>query len=136
MRKEIRILRNTGLKLNARKRKTLKSEFVRNRENIVVNDEEVEDIEGFAYLGAIIDKEGGGSKDMRNRLQKVRGAFQGQWKVWTARGIGRRTKRRLFKTLVRPVLLHVCETCKIIKTNESKLKSFKCQCLRRIQRIR
>ena len=57
-----------GLKLNARKRKTLRSEFVRNRENIVVNDEEVEDIEGFAYLGAIIDKEGGGSKDMRNRL--------------------------------------------------------------------
>ena len=43
-----------GLKLNARKRKTLRSEFVRNRENIVVNDEEVEDIEGFAYLGAII----------------------------------------------------------------------------------
>ena len=102
----------------------------------MVNDEEVEDIEGFAYLGAIVDKEGGGSKDMRNRLQKVRGAFQRQWKVWTARGIGRRIKRRLFKTLVRPVLLYVCETCKITETNESKLKSFKCQCLRRIQRIR
>ena len=64
----------------------------------MVNGEEVEDVEEFVYLGAIVDKEGGGSKDIGNRLQKARGAFQRLWKVWAARGIGRRTKIRLFKT--------------------------------------
>ena len=44
--------------------------FVPNRESIVVNVKEVEDVEEFAYLGAIVDKEGGGSK-FRNRLQKA-----------------------------------------------------------------
>ena len=34
----------------------------------------------------------GGSKDIRNRLQKARGAFWRLWRVWAARGIGRRTK--------------------------------------------
>ena len=95
-------------KLNARNCKTPRTEFARNRENIVVNCEEVEDVEEFAYLGAIVDKEGGGSKDIGNRLQKARGAFQKLWKVWAARKIGRRTKIRLLKSSVRPVLLYGC----------------------------
>ena len=45
-----------SLKLIARKCKTMRAEFV--------------------YLGAIVDKEGGGSRDIRNRLQTIRGAFQ------------------------------------------------------------
>ena len=44
-----------GLKLDARKCKTLRTEFATNRESIVVNDEEVEDVEEFSYLGAIVD---------------------------------------------------------------------------------
>ena len=47
---------------------------------------------------AIVDKEGGGSDNIRNRLQKARGAFLRLWKVWAARGIRRRTKIRLFET--------------------------------------
>ena len=47
-----------GLKLDARKCKTLRTEFARNRESIVMNNEEVEDVQEFAYLGVIVDKEG------------------------------------------------------------------------------
>ena len=101
----------------------------------MVNGREVEDVEEFPYLGATVDKEGGGSKDIMNRLQKARRAFQRLGKVWAARGIGRRTKVRLFKTLIRPVLLYGCETWKITKADKRKLNSFQCQCLRRIMRI-
>ena len=34
----------------------------------MVNGEEVEDAKEFAYLGTIVDKEGGGNEDVRNRL--------------------------------------------------------------------
>ena len=40
--------------------------------------------------------EGGGSKDIIHCLQRARGAFQRLRRVWAARGIGRRTKMRLF----------------------------------------
>ena len=125
-----------GLKLSARKCKTLRTEYASNRERIAVNGEEVEDVGEFPYLGATVDKEGGGSRDIRNRLQKARGVFQRLGKVWAARGIGRGTKIRLFQTLVRPVLLDGCETWKITKADERRLNSFQCQCLRRILRIR
>ena len=73
----------------------------------MVDGEELDDIEEFTYLGAIVDKDGGGSKDIMHRLQKARDAFQRLRRVWAAKGIGRRTKIRLFKTLVRPVLLYI-----------------------------
>ena len=60
---------------------------------IVVDGEEVDDVEG-----AVVDKEGGGSKDIMHRLQKARDVFQRLRRVWTATGIRRRTKIRLFKT--------------------------------------
>ena len=36
----------------------------------MVNGEEVEDVEVIVYLGATVNKEGGGSRDIANRLQK------------------------------------------------------------------
>ena len=64
-----------GLKLNARKCNTLRTECACSREKIVVDGEEVDDGEDFTYLGAIVDKECGGSKDIMYHLQKARGAF-------------------------------------------------------------
>lgn len=102
----------------------------------VVNGEEVDDVEEFTYLRAIVDKEGGGSKDIMHRLQKVRDAFQRLRRVWATREIGRRTKIRLFKALVCPVPLYGFETWKITKNNDRELNSFQCRCLRRILQIR
>ena len=59
-----------GFKPNARKCKTLRTEHASNMESIVVNGEEVEDVEEFPYQGGTVDKEGGGSKDIENRLQR------------------------------------------------------------------
>ena len=60
-----------GLKLNARKRKTLRTECASRREKIVVDGEEVDDVEEFTYLGATVDKEGGGSKGFECSLRKL-----------------------------------------------------------------
>ena len=53
-------------------------------------------VEEFTYLGAMVDKVGGGSKGIMHRLQKARGPFQRLGMVWAARGIGRIAKIRLF----------------------------------------
>ena len=81
----------------------------------MVDGEEMDDVKEFTSLGAILDKEGGGSKDIMQRLQKARGAFQRLRTIWAARVIGRRAK--------------------IVKSDERKLKSFQCQCFRRMLRI-
>ncbi len=54
-------------------------------------------------------KDGGGVKDLKNRLSKARGAFIRLKKTWSSNSISR-TKVRLYKALLVPVLLYGCET--------------------------
>ena len=93
-------------------------------------------MEEFVYLGATVRKDGGGTEDIRNRLNKARRAFYNLTKIWRLRSIGRQTKIKLFKTLVRPVLLYGCEAWKMTKVEEKKMDAFQFVCLRRILGIR
>lgn len=106
-------------------------------DKIRVRADEVEDVAEFVYLGAKVSKDGRGTEDIKNRLRKARGAFQNLTKLWNTRGIGKKSKVELYKTLVRPILLYGYETWKIIANwEEKKLDTSQFKCLRRILRIR
>ena len=100
----------------------------------MIGREEVEDVEEFVYLGTTVTKEGGGTEDIKKRLSKARGAFFNLKKIWNTRSIGRNTKIKLFKTLVRPVLLYGCEAWKLTAA-EKKVDRFQYKCLRGVLRI-
>ena len=106
----------------------------RREDKVMIERKEVEDVEEFVYLGATVTKEGGGTEDIKKRLSKAQGAFYNLKKIWNTRSIGRNTKLKLFKTLVRPVLLYGCETWKLTAAEEKKLDRFQFTCLRRILR--
>ena len=67
----------------------------------------------FVYLGALMDKEGGTTKDIQHRLSKARQTFYSMRKIWSTSEIGRKMKVQLFKTIVRSVLMYGCETWKL-----------------------
>nr|KAG5694275.1 hypothetical protein BaRGS_031993 [Batillaria attramentaria] len=123
-----------GLRLNSAKCKVMRTNAKR-QDKVKIGQEEVEDVKEFVYLGATVATDGGGTEDIKNRLSKARGAFYNLTKIWRTRNIGRNTKIKLFKTLVRPVLLYGCEAWKITKTEEEKMDSFQYMCLRKILRI-
>ena len=109
--KTIRLVHNAGrlgLKLNVQKCKVMRMNTQR-EDKVMIGREEVEDVEEFVYLGTTVTKEGGGIEDIKKRLSKARGAFFNLKKIWNTRSIGRNKKIKLFKTLVRPVLLYGCE---------------------------
>ena len=73
---------------------------------------------------------------MKNRLSKVRGAFNRLKKIWISNNILRKTKLRLYKTLVVPVLLYGSETWKMNKRDDKAVNVSHNRRLRRILRIR
>ena len=75
-------------------------------------------------------------KDLKNRISKARGAFVRLKKTWRSSNISRKTKLKLFKTLVVPVILYGCETWKMNKGDNKVLDVFQNKCLRQILRIR
>ena len=127
--------RRVALKINGEKTKTMRIN-ARNQENIIINGQDIEDVEEFVYLGAKVCKEGGGMKDLKNRLSKARGAFNKLKKIWISNNISRKTKLRLYKTLVVPVLLYGSETWKMNKGDDKAVNVFHNRCLRKIFRIR
>ena len=87
-------------------------------------------------MGATVRNAGGGTENIKNRLNKARGAFYNLMNIWRAKNIGRNTKIKLFKTLVCPVLLYGCEAWEVPKAEENKMDSFQFTCLKRILGIR
>ena len=61
-----------GLKLNERKCRTLKTEYATCKERIMLNGKQVEDVEGFVYLGTIVGKEGRRYEVHFKDLQRLR----------------------------------------------------------------
>ncbi|PFX25769.1 hypothetical protein AWC38_SpisGene9604 [Stylophora pistillata] len=94
-----------------------------------------DEVDQFVYLRAEVCREGGGMKDLKNRLSKARGAFNKLKKIWISKNILRKTKVRLYKTLVVPVLLYGSETWKMTNGDDKAVNVFHNRCLRRILRI-
>jgi len=107
-----------------------------NDEAITVNGLALEDVEKFIYLGATVCKQGSGGEDINARLGKARGAFVKLNRVWNSSIVSRKTKIRLYKTLVKPVLMYGCETWKMNEGDAKKINVFQNRCLRRIMKIK
>jgi len=95
----------------------------------------IKETKDFTYLGAVVSTEGGCDKDMNSRLRKAKAAFRKLRRIWISKQYNRRTKIRLFNTLVKPVLLYGSETQKTNVQDNRKLNSFQYQCLKRSQGI-
>ena len=125
----------TGLRVNVGKCNVMRVN-ARNNEAITVNGQALEDVEKFVYLGATVCKQGGGDEDIKARLGKARGAFVKLNRVWNSNSVTKKTKIKLYKTLVKPVLMHGCETWKMNEGDAQKINVFQNRCLRRILKIK
>lgn len=123
-----------GLKVNKKKTKIMRMNN-KKRDAVKIEEDDIDDVNEFAYLGAIVSKEGGGEREMNSRINKARVAFTKLSKIWRSKQYGRKTKIKLYKTLVRPVLLYGCETWKMNKSDENRLDSFQYQCLKKALQI-
>ena len=116
--------RRVGLKINVEKTKMMRINPSSQEQFTIGTQDRIEDVEEFSYVGATVYKDGGGMKDLKNRLSKARGAFIRLKKIWRSSNISRKTKLRLYKTLVVPVLVYGCETWKMNKGDRKMIDVF------------
>ena len=103
---------------------------------MTVNGLALEDEEKFIYLGATVCKQGGGEEDINARLGKARGAFVKLNRLWNSSFVPRKTKIRLYETLVKPVVMYGGETGKTNEGNAKKIDVFQNRCLRRLMKMK
>jgi hypothetical protein len=64
----------TGMKINVKKTKSLRL-GISDGEKVMLGNERIDQVNGFTYLGSIINKNGRCSGDDKNRIAKAQDAF-------------------------------------------------------------
>jgi len=86
--------RKTGLNINTKKTKIMTINAT--PEPITINNDPLEEVEDFTYLGSVLSKDNGAGKDIKARLSKARAAFAKLQPIWKSSKYSLRTKIHLY----------------------------------------
>ena len=80
---------------------------------VELENENLEEVEEFTYLGSIMSKSNATDKDITNRLQKAKSSFVQLNKVWRSPNISEKTKIKIYSSNVLSVLLYGAECWRV-----------------------
>ena len=102
---------------------------------ILIQNELLEQVDTFPYLGFLITEDGECTTEFHNRLNKGQTIGASLQKVWKSHSIPISTKIRLTKALVWPVATYGCESWTLRKNEETRLDAFEMKGTRKILRV-
>ena len=116
-------LENKGLRVNSKKTEVMVSIKLGRKVKIMDrNDIELKQVDEFCYLGTVIEEKGGCSKSVRARIGK---AWQ-KWREVTGivcdKRMSLKTKAKIYRSVIRPVLLHGTESAALRREEERGLE--------------
>ena len=121
-----------GLKLNIQKTKIQASGSITSRE---IDGETVETVADFVFWGSRITADGDCSHEIKRCLLLERKVMTNLDSIFKSRDITLGTKVCLVKAMVFPVVIYVCESWTVKKTEHQKIVAFELRCWRRLLRV-
>ena len=125
------IAAKVGLRISCSKTKIMHA-LQENHQSIIIDDETLEEVQHFQYLGSYISIDGTNEEDIKNRSGKATSTFQRMQKIWNSKSISLSIKFKLYSTTVLPIAIYASETWKTNKKDFKKLSSFHLRCIRKI----
>ena len=101
--------------------------------HIVIDNNLIEEVLDFDYLGSLITNNGDGMKEIRRRLGMAMKKLKNMKKLW--KGADETTKLKFLKSLIFPIAKYGAETWSISKLAEQKINAFENKCYRQILRV-
>jgi hypothetical protein len=89
-------------------------------------------VQSFTYLGSLINANNDISVEIKKRILLTNKGFYGLKRQFRSQFLSIKNKRKLYKTLIRPVLSYGSETWVLSKSNEARLGVFERKFLRAI----
>ena len=121
-----------GLKLNMKKTFVMTNSEMK---EFHIDNEQVEIVEEFIFLGSIVNNDGQCSNEIRRRLILGRKAMTSLDKLTKSKDISLATKIRIIKSMVFPITTYGCESWTMKQADRKKIDAFELWCWRRLLRI-
>jgi hypothetical protein len=127
--------KNYGLEINTKKTKVMVVSRKCEKISITCNGGILEQVESFRYLGAIVEENGNGGREIRARLGMARTIMGSLTALWKDRAIGTGLKLRLMRSLVWSVALYGCETWTLRMEDKRRISAFEMTTYRKLLRV-
>ena len=121
-----------GLYLNIKKTKLMTTD---NITEFKIDDEYIEIVESFIFLGSQITRNGGSDSEIRRRIGLTRTTMKKLAHVIKNNDLTLKTKIRLVNTLIFSVFLYGCESWTIRKKERKKIDALELWCWRKLLKI-
>jgi len=121
-----------GLKLNIQKTKIMASGPITSWE---IDEETVETVSDFIFLGSKITEDGDFSHEIKRHLLLGRKVMTNLDSIFKSRDITFLTKVHLVKAMVFPVVMYGCESWTVKKAECWRTDAFELWCWRRLLRV-
>ena len=111
-------------------------ELISSTNNISVNNQILEKVSNFNYLGSRMFVDGDSMKEINTHIAVAASTFTKLNNIWKSKDLGRNTKLKPFNSCIVPVLTYGSENWKSTQATDQKLNSFENKCLRKLMNIK
>jgi hypothetical protein len=122
------------MKINVDKTKVMKVSRNGGEINISIDEQKVEQVSKFKYLGAWITEDGRSEVEIRTRIGMAKDAFNKRKELLT-RGMSKEVKKKIVKTVIWSVALYSAETWSLRKEDIRRIEALEMWIWRRMERI-
>ena len=106
-----RMANAVGLSINANKTKSMSNAVIPDlAEGLLVNNEEIEEVREFKYLGSILTQDANSEREILCRITLAGSAFSYLRNVWRNNKYSQKLKLKIYNSNVVSVLMYGCET--------------------------
>jgi hypothetical protein len=124
-----------GLLLNLKKTKIMVIDRNRTvRRDFVLDNDKIEEVEDFIFLGSLISSKGGSLLEIKRRLGMGRSAVQRLATIWRSKSININLKVRLIHATAFAIATYGCESWAMSDKERKKVNAFELWAYRRILR--
>ena len=127
-----------GLGMNVKKTKTMivsKQENVNIKADIQIDNETLEQVSTFKYLGQTITPDGKNDLEIKIKIAIAKNRFQQMYHLLTSKKLSMKLRHRLLVCYVFSVILYGCETWTLTKALMDKIEACEMWFLRRMGKI-
>ncbi|GFR90078.1 endonuclease-reverse transcriptase [Elysia marginata] len=120
-----------GMEVSSEKSKIMVSSERVNDASITMDDDPLELVHKFKYLGVTLHEDDSSTVEVRTRIALATAAFAKLGKIWKS-SISFKAKHKLFRSLVISILIYGCETWTLLADTERRIQVFENKCLRKL----
>ena len=117
---------NQNIFLNAKKTKIMRTDKTSAATHIIIDNDLIEEVLDFDYLGSLITNNSDGMKEIRRRLGMTMKKLKNTNKLW--KGSDESTKLKFLKSLIFPIAKYGAETWSISKQAGKRINAYENKC--------